>query len=78
MERVTARVGQQVLDPFCGSGVTLIAAEMTGRQAVGIEQSPRYCDISATRWRSFTGQEPVREEDGAFFYVARQEADAGV
>jgi DNA modification methylase len=51
---VTKR-GAIVLDPFAGSGSTLIAAEKTGRQARCIEYEPKYCDVIVRRWQAYTG-----------------------
>ena len=42
-------VGDMVLDPFMGSGTTLRAAKDVGRQALGVEQSARYCRLAAAR-----------------------------
>ncbi len=45
-----------VLDPFGGSGSTLIACEKTGRFACLIELDPNYCDVIIRRWQEFTGK----------------------
>jgi len=45
-----------ILDPFMGSGTTLIAAERTGRWARGIELDPVYVDVAVRRWQSYTGK----------------------
>ena len=48
---ISVRPGTAILDPFAGSGTTLLAAKLEGRQAVGIEISERYCEIAAERLR---------------------------
>ena len=47
---------QIVLDPFGGSGTTLIAAEETGRRARMLELDPLYCDTIVRRWQTLTGK----------------------
>jgi DNA modification methylase len=62
----TAR-GDVVLDPFLGSGSTLIAAEKVGRKCFGIEIDPVFADLIVKRWQSFTGASAVHEESGKSF-----------
>lgn len=47
--RLSTFPGELVIDPFMGSGTTLVAARALGRRAVGIECSERYCEIAARR-----------------------------
>jgi DNA modification methylase len=47
---------ESVIDPFCGSGTTLIAAEQLGRRCFGLEISPKYCDVIIARWEKLTGR----------------------
>ena len=65
--RNSSRPGDVVLDPFGGSGTTLIAAEKSGRQARLIELDPKYVDVIVRRWQSFAGAQAVREADGVRF-----------
>jgi DNA modification methylase len=53
--------GDIVLDPFCGSGTTLIAAEQLGRSCYAIEKDPRYADVIIERWEKITGQQATVE-----------------
>jgi DNA modification methylase len=48
------------LDPFLGSGSTLIACEKTGRRCFGIEIDPHYCSVVVQRWVDFTGNDLVK------------------
>jgi DNA modification methylase len=59
--------GDSVLDAFCGSGSTLIAAERAGRDGFGLELEPKYVDATLRRFRDLTGEEPVRVADGMPF-----------
>jgi DNA modification methylase len=56
--------GQAVYEPFCGSGTTLIAAEMEGRACHAIELSPAYVDVAVIRWQAFTGLQASLASDG--------------
>ncbi len=51
--------GELVLDPFMGSGTTLLAAERSGRLAAGIELDPTYVDVCIRRWQDMSGLDAV-------------------
>jgi DNA modification methylase len=59
--------GDVVLEPFGGSGTTLIACEKTGRIARLMELDPRYVDVIVKRWQDYTGKKATREADGVAF-----------
>jgi DNA modification methylase len=59
--------GDTVLDPFFGSGSTLIAAERTGRVCRGIELDPAFIDLAIRRWQRFTGEHAVNTATGEAF-----------
>jgi DNA modification methylase len=56
-----------ILDPFVGSGTTLIAAERTGRRARAIELDPKYVDVAVRRWQTKTGRAAIHAETGQPF-----------
>ncbi len=72
--RNSSRPGNVVLDPFGGSGTTLIAAEKSGRQARLIELDPKYVDVIVRRWQDWTGQQATRESDGLAFDQAASDS----
>lgn len=72
--RNSSRPGNVVLDPFGGSGTTLIAAEKSGRLARLIELDPKYCDVIVRRWQDFTGSLATRQSDGVAFDAAFDQA----
>jgi DNA modification methylase len=53
-----------VLDPFMGSGTTIMAGEKVGRRVYGIECDPAYVDVAIRRWQAFTRSEAILEETG--------------
>ena len=56
--------GDTVLDPFGGTGTTMIAAEQLGRKCYMMELDPHYCDVIIARWEKLTGQKAERISDG--------------
>ena len=58
----SSNTGEIVLDPFLGSGTSLIACERAGRICYGIELEPHYVDVAVMRWEAFTGEKAIREE----------------
>jgi DNA modification methylase len=65
--RNSSQGGELVLDPFSGSGSTLIACEKTGRQARLLEIAPLYVDVAVRRWQQFTGKQAIRAGDSRTF-----------
>lgn len=63
----SSRAGDLVLDPFGGSGTTLIACEKHGRAARLLELDPKYVDVIVRRWQEYTGQSAVLDGDGRSF-----------
>lgn len=58
MQRGSPGAGETVLDPFLGSGTSLLVAEQLGRTCYGIELTPAYVAIALARWASMTGKTP--------------------
>lgn len=76
--RDCSRRADIVLDPFAGSGTTLIAAHQTGRSARLVEFDPLYCDTILRRYTAVTGKEPILEGEGlSFEQVAVQRCAGG-
>jgi DNA modification methylase len=67
MERGSLNAGDLVLDPFAGSGTTIIAAEKLGRRCAAIEMAPEYVDVAVVRWSKFTGRAAILADDGSTF-----------
>ena len=65
--RDTSKAGDIVLDPFGGSGSTLIAAEKTKRLGRLIEYEPGYCEVTIRRWQTLTRKPAVLEATGESF-----------
>jgi DNA modification methylase len=61
--------GDIVIDPFLGSGSTLIAAEKTGRVCRGVEIDPLYVDVIVRRYEAATGEAATLVETGEAFDV---------
>jgi DNA modification methylase len=73
--RDVTRRGGIVLDCFLGSGTSLLAAELTGRKARGLEIAPAYVDVAIMRWMTMTGREVILEGTGERFSGRRMAAD---
>jgi DNA modification methylase len=62
-----------ILDPFLGSGTTVVAAERTARRARGIEIDPAYVDVAIKRWQTYTGKFAMLAATGQSFEEAEEE-----
>jgi tRNA/tmRNA/rRNA uracil-C5-methylase (TrmA/RlmC/RlmD family) len=56
-----------VIDPFCGSGTTILAAAKTGRRAHTIELDPKYVDVAVRRWEKWSGKKAQHADSGLTF-----------
>ena len=65
LERVSFQANELVLDPFGGSGTTLMAAAKTGKVARLIEIDPRYCDLIRRRWTRYAEKAGLELGEGA-------------
>jgi DNA modification methylase len=65
--RDCSRRGDIVLDPFMGSGTTILAAERVGRRGYGLEIDPLYVDVAIRRWQDFTKKDAILKTTGQTF-----------
>ena len=65
--RDCSRRGEIILDPFMGSGTTILAAEKVGRRAYGLEIDPLYVDVAVKRWQDFTRRDAILKATGQTF-----------
>lgn len=78
--RDCSRRGDIILDPFMGSGTTILAAERVGRRGYGLEIDPLYVDAAIRRWQDFTKRDAVLKATGQTFdevVAARSTAKRG-
>jgi DNA modification methylase len=70
--------GDTVLDPFLGSGSTLLACDEVGRRCFGVEIDPAYVDVTVRRWQQATRRDAIFEDTGETFdeRTARRAAEA--
>jgi DNA modification methylase len=59
--------GDIILDPFMGSGTTILAAERVGRRGYGLEIDPLYVDAAIRRWQEFTRRDAILKATGQTF-----------
>jgi DNA modification methylase len=73
-----SRRGGLVLDPFGGSGTTLIAAERTGRKARTLEIDAAYVDVAVRRWQTYTGKTATLAATGQTFEQVEEERSSAL
>ena len=66
-------IGDTVLDPFLGSGTTLLAAQQTKRRGIGIELDPQYVDVAIRRLQEAHGLSAIHAETGLSFEELKTE-----
>lgn len=72
-----SRRGAIVLDPFMGSGTTIIAGESVGRRVYGMELDPHYVDVAVRRWERFAGRDAILETSGQTFTEVEAARNSG-
>jgi DNA modification methylase len=72
----TSKRGEIVLDPFGGSGSTLLAAHKAGRHARLIEYEPKFCAVTIRRWQELARAEAVLASTGENFEIVHARRDA--
>jgi DNA modification methylase len=72
-----SKVGELVVDPFMGTGTTLVAAEHSGRICYGMELEPKYIDVAVTRWCRFTKQTRVKLNGQEIEWMKHEISDSG-
>ena len=70
--RSSLAIGGLCVEPFGGSGSTLMGAEKAGRVCYSMELQPKYCDVIIQRWQNFTGQTATLEATGQPFAPCQQ------
>ena len=70
--RDSTKRGELVLDPFVGSGTSILAAERSGRRCCGIELEPRRVDTAITRWERMTGRKATHANGKTFAEIAAE------
>jgi site-specific DNA-methyltransferase (adenine-specific) len=78
MEQAGASAKATILDPYAGSGTTIVACEQTGRTCVAVEIEPRYIDVAVLRWQAFTSQEATHADTGRTFTETAEDRAARV
>ena len=74
--RNSSKTRDIVLDPFGGSGTTIIACEKSGRRARLMELDPKYADVIIRRFQDYTGKQVTRQSDGVSFNALCPETGA--
>ena len=70
--------GQVILEPFCGSGTSLIACEKSLRKCYSIEMDEKYCDLIVNRYMKFTGRNDVTLESTGEKYIDLKQQRDGI
>ena len=64
--------GEIMLDPFAGSGATILAAEKVARRAYALEREARFIDVAIQRWQQMTKREAILADEGRGFATIAQ------